>query len=65
MVRHMFHSGFENYFYGYACDDFSDYVYDDFGDQQLGGYIYIYNNNLISYVSSYVTISVIGSRDET
>ncbi len=32
MVRQMFHSGFENYLYGYACDDFSDYVYDDFGD---------------------------------
>ncbi len=26
------HSGFENYFYGYVCDYFSDYVYDDFGD---------------------------------
>ena len=32
MVRHMFHSGFENYFYGYVCDYLSDYVYDGFGD---------------------------------
>ncbi len=29
MVRQMFHSGFENYFYGCVCDYFSDYVYDD------------------------------------
>ena len=32
MVQQMFHSGFENYIYGYVYDYFSDYVYDDFGD---------------------------------
>ena len=32
MVRQMFHSGFENYFYGYVCVFFSNFVFDDFGD---------------------------------
>ena len=57
MVRQMFHSGSEKYFYGYVCDYFSDYVYVWLFRCLVVRWLYIYIYILI-YVRSYVTIVV-------